>query len=440
MGYARLSGSINVRRPDDYGRVVPEYEVRVRILLLTSLLFVSVASAADNWPSFRGPTQMGHANGAGLPVTWSETQNVKWKTGIPGEGWSSPVIWGNQVWMTTATDNAKSLRAICVNKETGDIIHDVEVFAPPVPEPKNNFNSHASPTPVIEEGRVYVSFGNYGNACLDTATGKPIWKTQELKLDHKEGPGSSPILYKNLFILDCDGIDVQYIAALDKQTGRIVWKVKRSYDLARLHFETRKAYCTPIIIQIDGQDWLISVGAKRIYCYDPADGRELWYCDHPGFSVAPRPVFGHGMIYIATGYMKAELFAVKVANAKGDVSKTHVAWKSTQNVPLKPSVLLIGDELYTVNDAGIGRCYDAKTGEVLWQKRLTQATSAAPLYAGGHIYVFNERGESIVFKPGRAEPPIVATNTLQAGCLASPAVSGNAMFVRTRTHLYRIEQ
>ena len=412
----------------------------MRTFLLVLLFSTTATFAADNWPQFRGPGQMGHSDASGLPISWSETQNVKWKTAIPGEGWSSPVIWGDQVWMTTAVNAGKSLRAVCVNRETGAIVHDVEVFSPEAVRPKNAFNSYASPTPVIEEGRVYISFGTYGTACLDTATGKPVWKTDELKLDHKEGPGSSPILYKDLLILDCDGIDVQYIAALDKRTGKLAWKTPRSYALAKVHFEMRKAYCTPTLIQIDGKDRLISVGAKRMYCYDPADGKELWFCDIPGFSVTPRPVIGHGLAFIGTGYMKPELHAIRIDDAAGDVSKTHVAWKSNQNAPLKPSMLLVGDELYTVNDAGIGRCYDAKTGETLWQKRLVPAASASPLYANGHIYVFCERGETVVFKPGRKEPEIVATNTLEAGIMATPAISGKALFVRTTTHLYRIEQ
>ena len=416
---------------------------RPRLLTLTVCLLApgfapGLCLAGDNWPQFRGPDQQGRSDAAGVPVRWSETQGVRFKTPIPGEGWSSPVVWGKQVWMTTATEDGHSLRAVCVERDGGRITHDVEVFHLDALEPKNSFNSYASPTPVLEEGRVYVSFGNYGNACLDTTTAKPIWKSRELKLDHKEGPGSSPVIYKDLFLLHCDGTDVQYVAALDKHTGKLAWKTPRTTDFGNRPGDLRKAYDIPLLVTENGQDRIISVGAYRVFCYDPNDGREIWSCVTPGFSVVPRPVYADGVVYVCTGFMTPELWAIRTGGT-GDVTNSHVLWKSKQGIPQKPSILLVGSELYFVADTGVARCVDAKTGATLWQHRLEGKYTASPVYAGGNIYFFSERGLTTVMRPSRTGPEVVAENQLDGRFMASPAVVDGAMFLRTDKALYRID-
>ena len=416
--------------------------MRQTILATTLCLFLpSICLAGDDWPQFRGPTQQGHSDSAGLPVKWSETQGVVFKTPIPGEGWSSPVVMADQVWMTTATHGGKSLRAVCVDKNTGRIVHDIEVFALAKLDPKNEFNSYASPTPVLEPSRVYVSFGNYGNACLDAKTGQAIWKSTELKLDHKEGPGSSPVLYKNFFILHCDGTDVQYVAALDKETGKLAWKTDRRTDYGGKPGDLRKAYNVPLIITEAGNDRMISVSAYEVFCYDPTDGREIWSVTTPGFSVVPRPVYGDGVVYVCTGYMQPELWAIRTGGS-GDVTNTHVLWKTKQGVPAKPSILLVAGRLYMVSDNGVARCLDAKTGEQVWQKRLEGKYTASPVYADGLIYFFSEQGLTTVIRADtRAkEPEVIAENELGGRFMASPAVAGKALFLRTDKHLYRIER
>ena len=409
--------------------------------LLFLPLLAAAAVASEDWPQFRGPAGDGHSDATGLPLTWSETENVRWKTAIPGEGWSSPVVLGRQVWMTTAIEDGHSLRAICVDRETGKVLHDVEVFHIEQPPPKNTANSHASPTPVVEPGRVYVCFGTSGSACLDTATAKVIWKNTELTINHKEGAGSSPILHGGLFILCCDGTDVQYMVALDKTTGRIVWKTPRSAAavLEGKRPDLRKAFCTPQVIHVAGKEQLISVGAFRAYAYEPKTGKEIWFCNLPGFSNVPRPVFGHGLVYVGTGFMKPELWAIRT-DGTGDVTPTHVAWKVSKMASLKPSLLLAGDELYMLNDgSGTLTCLDAKSGEPVWQEKIGGSYSASPVAADGRIYLFNEKGQTTVIKPGRTFERL-ATSQLDAGCMATPAVSGRALIVRTKTHLYRIEQ
>jgi len=399
-----------------------------------------LARAGDDWPQFRGPTQDGQAaDAADLPTKWSESQNVKFKTKIPGEGWSSPVVLGKQVWLTTALNGGRSLHAIAIDRDGGQVIHDVEVFAVANPDRKNAYNSYASPTPVLEAGRAYVSFGTYGSACLDAATGQVLWKNQDLKIDHKEGPGSSPILYKGLYLLHCDGTDQQYVVALDKLTGKVVWRTDRTRTLKEKMPDYRKAYCVPTIATIDGKDQVLSMGAQRMYGYDVETGKELWYCDVPGYSTVPRPLWKDNVAYVCTGYDSAQLWAIRTDGAAGDVSRTHVLWKHRQGVSLKPSPLLIDGRIYMVADNGIARGLDAKTGQQFWQSRIPGTYSASPVYAAGLIYFANEQGATTVIRPG-AEPVLVATNELaDPKIMGSPAVSGKSLFLRTLGHLYRIE-
>jgi outer membrane protein assembly factor BamB len=404
--------------------------------LCLGLLLGGVCLGAENWPQFRGPDGTGHADEANLPVTWGGKQNVAWRTEIPGTGWSSPVIWGNQVWMTTGDSNGLSLRAVCVDKTTGKIVHNVEVFKRQTPMVVNAKNSHASPTPAIEAGRLYVSFGAGGNACLDTADGRIVWSTQELQLDHMEGPGSSPILYRDLFILACDGTDVQYVAALKKETGKLAWKTPRSGKL-RTAFDMKKAFCTPQIVSVEGQDQLILPGADWIYGYEPLTGKEIWKLGCWGFSTTPRPVAGLGLAFVATGFPRPEFWAVKLGG-KGDVTKTNVAWKITKNAPLKPSPLLVGDELYLLAETGFLTCLDAKTGQEIWKHRAGANFSASPIVASGRIYVCSEEGKVAVLAAGK-EAKQLAVNEMNEKIMASPAVSGDALFIRTDKALYRIE-
>jgi outer membrane protein assembly factor BamB len=407
------------------------------IALLVFFCWAGFALAQEAWPGLMGPGQNNHATATTLPTRWSESEHVKWKTPIPGAGWSSPVIQDDQIWLTSALNDGHSLRAVCVDKGSGRIIHDVEVFAPDDPGHINSFNSHASPTPAIEPGRVYVCFGTNGSACIDTASGKVLWKNQELKIDHMEGAGSSPILYKDLYILNCDGTDDQYIAALDKTTGKVVWKSRRATPFFLTVNAMRKAFTTPIIVNVDGKDQLVSVGAFRCAGYDPASGRELWFCPIPGFSNAARPVYANGLFYVATGDTRGQLWAIRAGGA-GDVAKTHIAWKYTEISAHIPTPIVVDDLLYMPMDTGQVRCLEAKTGKVVWTERLSTQFVASPLCANGLLYLCSLKGQTFVLKPGR-KLEVLAENQLDGRFLASPAVSGKALFLRTDRHLYRIE-
>jgi outer membrane protein assembly factor BamB len=377
-----------------------------------------------------------------LPVHWSESKNVAWKRAIHARGWSSPVIWGQQIWLTTATPDGKQMFALCIDKESGQILHDVKLFDVAEPREIHVTNTYASPTPVIEDGRVYVHFGSYGTACLDTVTAKILWTRRNLPCNHWRGPASSPIVFENLLIMHFDGYDYQYVVALDKRTGRTVWKEDRNVDYGTDDGDVMKAYCTPIIIQAAGRLQLISPTSKAAISYNPRTGEELWKVRFEQFSATARPLYGHGLLFINTGFGKANLLAVR-PDGTGDVTATHVVWTVKKSVPSKPSQLLVGDLLYMVHDAGVATCLEAKTGQLVWQQRIGGKYSSSPLQAGGRIYFFSHDGKTTVVAAGR-EYRLVAVNQLGAqpgdGFRASPAVSGNALFLRNLTHLYRIQQ
>lgn len=411
------------------GSIVRHLAIALLLLSLPLLSFPLSSRGADAWPEFRGPTGQGHSSAKGLPLAWSETKNVTWKVPIEGLGWSSASIKDGQLWLTTAVDKGHSLRAICLDPVSGKLLHDVEVFKKDEPGPIHSKNSHASPTPILEGDRVYVHFGAHGTACL-SIDGKVLWRNNELKYNHRHGPGGSPALYKDVLVISCDGTDVAFVVALDKQTGAIRWKKVR---------EGPMAYSTPLVITVDGRDQVVSTGGDQVIAYDPLTGDEIWKSRYDGYSGIPRPVYGLGLVFICTGYNTPYVYAIR-PDGKGDVTDTHVAWQmKAAGSPHSPSPVLVGDELYLVSDAGIGTCLDARTGKQNWQQRLGGKYSASPLYADGRIYFLDEEGKTTVIKPG-TEYAVLSTNQIEGRTLASFAVSGKALFLRSDTHLYRIEE
>jgi len=397
----------------------------MKLLLLLLLLNLPLS----DWPQFRGPTGQGHSDEQGLPLTWSETKNVRWKVAIPGRGWSSPVVQADRIWLTTATDEGKSLRALSIDRNSGAILQNVEIFRLKSPKLTNSKNSFASPTPVVDGERVYVHFGAYGTACL-TQSGEIVWKTR-LEYDNgQHGTGGSPIVYEDLLIISCDGNDVQFVVALDKLTGKVKWKKSR---------EGYQAYSTPLVVSLPGGDQVISPGAFRAVAYEPRSGKELWQVRYgEGFSNVPRPVYGDGLVFICTGFQQPSMLAVRL-DGKGDVTNSKVEWKLDRGVPLTASPLLVGNELYMVTDNGIATCVDAKTGKEYWRARVGGNHSASPIYADGRIYFLSEEGESVVIAPGQTLKHLT-TNQLDGRTLASMAVSGGSIFIRSETHLYRISK
>lgn len=419
--------------------------------LILGFLLLGASVAQADWPEYRGPWANGHAAAPGdpkplgLPLAWSETEHVQWKTPIPERGWSTPVIWDRQIWLTAATEDGRDFSALCVEAETGKVLCNEKLFHCATPEVLgNSVNCYASPSPVIEPGRVFVHFGSYGTACLDTKDFKVLWQRTDLPCRHFRGPGSSLVLFKELLILTMDGIDVQYLVALDKQTGRTVWKTDRTADWNDLlpdgqparAGDMRKAFCTPIFIDVAGGTQMVSVGSKAAYAYDPANGRELWKLKTEGHSIASRPLYGHGLVFLATGSGKSEFLALH-PEVRGEVPGSNVVWRTTRGAPKMASPLLVDDLLFLLAENGVMRCLEATTGNEFWQERIGGEYYASPLYADGLIYCFSQEGKATVLKAGR-KFEIMATNTLADGFMASPAVDGRALILRTRKHLYRI--
>jgi outer membrane protein assembly factor BamB len=398
-------------------------------------------AAVDNWPEFRGANGEGRSEATGLPQEWSETKNVVWKTPIHGRGWSSPVVWGKQVWLTTGTPDGKELSVICVDRESGKVLVDHKLFDVPKPDELwRKYNSYASPTPVLEEGRAYVHFGTYGTACLDTKAGKVLWARQDLLCNHWRGAGSSPILFENLLILTFDGYDVQYLVALDKKSGKTVWKANRSHDFGTDDGDRKKGFSTPSVIDVGGKHQLISAASAAAVAYDPMNGQVLWWVKYSGHSPATRSLFANGLVYVTSG-AGHELIAVK-PDGKGDVTSSHVAWKTNKGIGHKPSPLIVEDLMYVVSDNAAACCLDAKTGAQVWSQRVAgSAFSASPLYADGMIYFFAEDGSATVISTGR-EYKEIARNKIDGGseCKSTPAISGKSIFIRTDSFLYRIEK
>jgi outer membrane protein assembly factor BamB len=394
------------------------------------LAWCSVTALAEDWPQFRGPGGQGHSSGRSLPLEWGETRNIAWKVPVAGRGWSSPVVAGERVWLTTATRDGRdtSLRLLAYDVADGRQALDVEVFRSRSTELLNAKNSHASPTPIVDGERVYVHFGAEGTAAVST-TGRIEWKVRH-EYESQHGNGGSPVLHGGLLILNCDGFDTAFVVALDVGTGKTRWRRFR-------HQPWSQAYSTPLAIRVGERDQIVSVGAFKAFAYEPETGREIWrvsYAD--GFSNVPRPVFGHGLVFIATGFQQPSILAVR-PDGKGDVTRTHVAWSLARAAPHTPSPLLVGDELYFVNDGGIASCVDARTGALRWQQRLGAAVSASPVFADGRIYFLDEEGRTTVVKPG-ATFERLAINDLQAPTLASMAVAHGSFFIRTASHLYRV--
>jgi outer membrane protein assembly factor BamB len=403
---------------------------RHTVSVVLFLAALQSAAAAEDWPQFRGPQGQGHSSEVGLPLEWSESQNVLWKAPVPGTGWSSPVVAGGRVWITTAVVDrgATSLRAIAFDSGTGREAVNVEVFRLPRRGLLNPKNSHASPTPIVDGDRVYVHFGADGTAAL-TTDGVVVWR-ERFPYESQHGNGGSPAIYKDLLIFSSDGSDTAFVVALDKQYGKVRWKTHRRAP-------ADQAYSTPLAIRVGDRDQIVSVGAFRTGAYDPESGRELWRVAYDdGFSNVPRPVYAHGLVYIATGFQEPALLAVR-ADGAGDVTRSHVAWTLRRSAPHTPSPLVVGDEIYVVNDMGIATCLDARTGVTHWRERLGGNYSASPIFADGRIYFLSEEGVTTVLAPGTRFQKL-ATNTLDGATLASMAVSDRSFFIRSDSALYRL--
>ena len=411
----------------------------MRFLTLTiGILLIARQFAVADWPEFRGPTADGNSTASHVPVEWSADSNIAWKQAIPGNGWSSPVLAGGKLYLTTATGSPKtndvSLRAVCIDADTGRILWNVEVLRPASADAQamHEKNSLASATPIVAGDRLFVHYGHMGTAALDLA-GNVLWRQASLKYAPEHGNGGSPALVDGLIVFSGDGVDEQFIAALDQETGALRWKVPRDTKAGKTF-----SFCTPLVVEVDGRKQIISPGSGMVGAYDPRDGREIWRVNYgEGFSVVPRPVWAHDRLYICSGFMRANLMAIDPHGTSGDVSDTNVLWKYDRGVPTTPSVLVVGDDAYFVSDNGVATCLDAHSGEMRWTDRLGGNFSASPVHADGRLYFLSEEGVTYVLAAGPKFKKI-AKNDLDERTLASPAVDDGALYIRTASHLWRI--
>lgn len=433
-----------------------------RVGLSLAILALAAAPARADWPQFRGPTGQGIAEAA--PLTWSEDSGVTWKTPLPGRGWSSPVVADGQIWLTTAVETppnaqqqeetkakfadhpvggemgsagAIDLSAIQIDFETGEIVRTVPLFHVESPQAIHGLNSYASPTPVLADGKCYCHFGAFGTARVDCASGEVDWR-QTLSLDHIVGPGSSPAVFEDLLIIPCDGADEQYVAALETSNGKIAWHTPRP-PIRATDGDLRKAFCTPLVINVDGAAQAVIPGAQWFIAYDPRTGRELWRVDHgDGFSNVPRPLYDGRNVFLCTGFgRQAGLLAID-PRGSGDVTETHVTWREDgKRISTQPSPVLVGDRIYMINDTGVASCYDASTGAEKWRKRIAGNYSASLLAVDQRVYFFNREGVTTVIAAGD-EFDEITKNTLDGSIMATPAAVGGDLVLRTDTHLYRI--
>ena len=395
-----------------------------------------VRAAEPAWNQFRGPAADGHSRSQNLPTSWSETENIRWKTPVPGKAWSSPVVANSLVWLSNATEDGRRLSLVAVDAVTGEKRRDQTVFEVAEPMFCHPFNSYASPTPVTDGDRIWVHYGSAGTACIETASGNVCWQRQDLRCDHHRGPGSSPILFDNLLILTFDGFDRQYVVALDSRTGRTAWKADRSIDYGSDDGDFKKAYCTPTVLDHGGRLQLVSPAAVATIAYAPRTGKELWKVYHGGYNAAARPIYSHGLVIICTAGGD-RLLAVR-PEGTGDITATNVVWKFGKSAPTRPSQSVVGDHLYMVSDTGIFSCLDITTGEVRWSHRQSGRYSASLVESGGRLYACDEDGGCVVFQANPQRFELLAENRLAAGCMASPAVVDDDLLIRTKTHLYRI--
>jgi len=405
------------------------------LLLMVGMRVGAAPAEAADWNQFRGPSGDGHAS-ARLPVQWSETENVVWKVPVAGKAWSSPVIAEGVVWMTNATSDGTRLSLVALAAESGELLHDLTLFEIAEPAFCHDFNSYASPTPVLADGKLWAHFGSAGTACVETATGNVLWTRQDLPCDHHRGAGSSPILVDGLLVLTFDGFDRQYVAAVDAATGATVWQTDRDIDYGTDDGDMKKAYSTPTAFEHRGRKQLVSPSAVATIAYDPATGNELWRVVHGGFNAACRPLYADGLVVICIQRGDG-LLAVR-PEGTGDLTATQVAWRSGKSAPTRPSQSVVGEQLYMVSDTGIFSCLDLATGTPRWTERRSGRYSASLVEGNGQLYAVDEDGGCVVFAANPERFELLGENQLADGCMASPAAFENDLIIRTKTHCYRI--
>ncbi|MBM3778580.1 MAG: serine/threonine protein kinase [Acidimicrobiia bacterium] len=409
-----LAGATAARRSDTAGTTVRMVE--------------SAGEGAKYWPRWRGPSGQGLATGA-YPDRWSPDGPFRWKVRVPGRGNSSPIVWGDRLFLTTAHDNGQRLALLCYRRSDGALLWEL-----PVPrqtrEGAHYKNGYASGTPVADGTRVYASFGGEGIVAADFS-GREVWRQRFGAIGNFHGAAGSPVLHDGRVMVFHDGDAQAFVAALDAATGTVLWKTPRSESVG---------WGTPIVVRAGSRDELIVSGQHRVYAYDPATGRELWRVNGNTWEVVPTPVVAHNLVFASSGRAGPTL-AIRPGGS-GDITRTHVAWSTPRGSPFVPSGIVVGDVLYLVNDMqSIVTAFEARTGALLFQNRLGQARregfTASPVAAGGRVFFTNDEGETFVLRAGRAFD-LLHVNQIGEDVLASPALVDGVWYVRTASSLVAI--
>jgi outer membrane protein assembly factor BamB len=385
--------------------------------------------AANYWPGWRGPSGQGLVRGSGYPDTWSATDNVLWKVEVPGRGNSSPIVWRDRIFLTTAQDNGARRAILCFRRNDGKLLW--ETSAPEAPAEKLYAkNTYASSTPATDGERIYAYFGNAGLLAVDFE-GRKVWHRTFGPITLYHGSAGSPLLYKDRVILFQDQREGSFIAAFDRRTGETIWQTPR---------EEKVGWGTPVAIRAGNRDEIIVSSQHRVYGYDPETGREYWKCSGNTVEVTPTPAVGHGLVFCSSGRAGPTL-AIRPGGS-GDVTATHIAWQTPKGSPFIPSPLVYGDHLYLVNDmASIATCFEAKSGKLMWQGRLGEAHresfSASPVGVDGKVFFTNDQGQTFVLAAG-PEFRLLHVNDLGERALASPALVDGRWYFRTDRHLLAI--
>ena len=414
-------------------------------LLLAFAYSVLISFSQDNWTHFRGTNMDGWATVDTAPLHWSDSTNVVWKIPVKGQGWSSPVVFGQQVWLTSASKDGKEFFTFCFDLKTGKLLDEKTIFTAEEPQRIHSTNSYATPTPCIEEGFVYVHYGTFGTACINTENFEVVWKREDMPCDHMQGPASSPILYKNMLIVHLEGTVDPYVVALDKHTGETIWKSVRPKEIYdKLEPVYRKSYQTPIVITVDGRDLLISNSAYLCFAHDVNTGEVVWTIEYGYDSTVSQPLYYNGLVFVNSGWIFLDnkpyftrQFAVD-PTGKGDVSQTHVKWMYEDEVPQIPTPVIVDGKMYMVHDRGMATCLDAMTGKVVWKEKLSGNFNSSPVYAAVNLYFFNVKGDCTIIKPGDSFQK-VAENSIGETVKTVPVFVNGKMILRTEKHLYQIE-
>ena len=417
------------------------------LIILAFVFFVlnSFSQNEDNWTHFRGSNMDGHAAVEKAPLHWSDSTNVVWKVPVKGLGWSSPVVYGNQVWLTSAAKDGKEFYTLCYDLNSGKLLNEKTIFTSDNPQRIHSTNSYATPTPCIEDGFVYVHYGTFGTACINTNNFNVAWKREDLKCDHMQGPASSPILYKDKLIVHLEGTEDPYSIALDKRTGKTIWKSVRPkaiYDTLEPVY--RKSYQTPIVINANGRDLLISNASYMCFAHDVNTGEVVWTIKYGYDSTVSQPLYYNGLVFVNSGWIFLDnkpYFTREYAvdpTGKGDVTDTHVKWMYEDEVPQIPTPVIVDGKMYMVHDRGMVTCLDPMTGKPIWKQKLKGNFNSSPIYAGGNIYFINVKGFCTIIKPGDTFQK-VAENDIDETVKAVPVFVQNKMILRTDKNLYLIK-